>query len=71
MHVLEGHLLVAGADDAMAALREYRLHATDINDMLRLEHPTKTKEEVYAATEELGRRRDLFFHALSKAFQSI
>jgi len=36
--------------------------------MLRLEHPTKTKKEVQAATEELGRRRDAFFPALSEAF---
>jgi hypothetical protein len=39
--------------------------------MLRLEHPTKTKKEVQAATEELGRRRDAFFHALSEAFKAI
>lgn len=71
MHVLEGQLLVAGAEDATAALRQYRLHATDINDMLRLVHPTKTKEEVHAATEELCRKRDSFFHALSKAFKNI
>ncbi|MEY2496212.1 MAG: hypothetical protein QOJ45_2704 [Verrucomicrobiota bacterium] len=71
MHILEGQLLVAGAEDATAALRQYRLHATDINDMLRLEHPTKTHAEVNAATEELCRRRDLFFHALSKPFKSI
>ena len=35
--------------------------------MLRLEHPTKTKKEVQAATEELGRKREAFFHALSEA----
>jgi hypothetical protein len=71
MHVLEGQLLVAGALEATDALRRYRLHATDVNDMLRLEHPTKTKEQVQAATDELCRRRDDFFHALSKAFQTI
>jgi hypothetical protein len=71
MHVLEGQLLVAGALEATDALRRYRLHATDVNDMLRLEHPTKTKEEVHAATEELCRRRDDFFYALSKAFKAI
>lgn len=71
MHVLEGQLLVVGAADATAALRQYRLHATDINDMLRLQHPTKTKKEVYGATEELGRRRDVFFDELSKSFKRI
>ena len=71
MHGLEGQLLVAGAKDATDLMRQYRLHATDINDMLRLEEPNKTKEEVQAATEELGRRRDAFFHALSKAFKAI
>lgn len=71
MHVLEGQLLVAGAEDATNSMRHYRLHATDINDMLQLEHPTKTKEEVHAATEELCRQRDAFYHTLSKAFKSI
>jgi hypothetical protein len=71
MHVLEGQLLVAGAEDAINSMRQYRLHATDINDMLKLEEPTRTKEEVQAATEELGRRRDAFFHALSKAFKAM
>ena len=71
MHVLEGQLLVAGAENAMNSMRQYRLHATDINDMLRLEEPTKTKEEVQVATSELARRRDAFFQALSKAFKAI
>lgn len=71
MHVLEGQLLVAGAEDATNAMRQYRLHATDINDMLKLEEPTKTREEVQAATEELGRRRDTFFHSLSRTFKTI
>lgn len=71
MHILEGQLLVAGLEAATASLRRYRLHATDINDMLRLERPTKTRAEVNEATEELGRRRDLFFNALSQAFKSI
>jgi len=71
MHVLEGQLLVAGAEDATQAMRYYRLHATDINDMLKLENPTKTKAEVDTATEELGRRRDAFYHTLSKAFRKI
>lgn len=71
MHVLEGQLLVAGAEEATNAMRRYRLHATDINDMLQLEHPTKTKGEVHAATEELGQRRDAFYHTLSKAFRAI
>jgi hypothetical protein len=71
MHILEGQLLVAGLESATASLRGYRVHAADINDMLRLEQPTKTRAEVKEATEELGRRRDVFFNALSKAFQSI
>jgi len=71
MHVLEGQLLVAGAEDATNSVRQYRLHATDINDMLKLEGPTKTREEVQAATEELCRRRDAFFYALSQAFKAI
>jgi hypothetical protein len=71
MHVLEGQLLVGGALEATDAMRRYRLHATDVNDMLRLEHPTKTKDEVHAATEELCRKRDAFFYALSKAFKTI
>lgn len=71
MHILEGQLLVTGADDATQAMRHYRLHATDVNDMLRLENPTMTKEEVQAATQELCGRRDTFYQTLSKAFRAI
>jgi hypothetical protein len=71
MHILEADLLLVGTEKATALLTNYRLQATEVNDMLRLEKPTKSKEEVQAITQELFNRRERFYHALSNAFKRI
>ena len=69
IHALEADLLLLGGKDPVDCLRTYRLQATDVNDMVCLQQPTKSKSEVQAITQELFDRREKFYHALSGAFK--
>ncbi len=70
MHIIEGRLLVSGATKAVAALQQYRLQATEVNDMLRLLHPKLTRNDVSGVTEDLFRRKDRFYKELAMALKS-
>ena len=69
MHIIEGRLRVAGADKAVRALQQYRLQATEVNCMLRLQQPKMTKRDVEAIANELFRRKDRFYEELATALQ--
>ena len=69
MHLIEGRLRVAGANKAVTALQQYRLQATDVNDMLSLLRPKLTQMEVRAVADELFRRKDRFYEELAEALQ--
>ena len=69
MHIIEGRLRVAGADKAVRALQQYRLQATEVNCMLRLQQPKITKRDVEAIANELFRRKDRFYEELATALQ--
>jgi hypothetical protein len=71
MHILEGKLLIAGANEATRALQQYRLQATEVNDMIKLQLPAIKKNEVEAITTELFRRKDGFYKELAEAFKTI
>lgn len=71
LHVLEGKLFVVGAADAVRSLQEYRLEATNVNNMLKLNKPTMNKSDVEAVTEELFTKKDRFYAELAKAFRAI
>src|ERR1035437_8782546 len=66
IHVLEGKLQVAGASEATQALQQYRLQATEVNDMIKLSQPTMNSHDIESVTSELFRRKDLFYGALAK-----
>jgi hypothetical protein len=71
MHVLEGQLLVAGVPKGTEALRHYRSCATDVNDMLQLEQPTHSKEQIREVLERLATLRDAFFTELAASFRGV
>lgn len=71
IHVLEGKLQVVGASAATNALQQYRLQATEVNDMIKLIQPTMDKSGVESITNELFRRKDLFYQELARAFKKI
>lgn len=71
MHIIEGRLHVAGARKAVGALQQYRLQATEVNCMLRLQQPTMTKRDVESVADELFRRKDRFYEELSRALQHV
>jgi hypothetical protein len=71
MHILEGKLLVAGANEATQILQQYRLHATEVNGMIKLQLPAMKKSEVEAITNELFGRKDRFYKELAEAFKTI
>ena len=69
IHIIEGRLRVAGAEKAVTALQQYRLQATEVNCMLRLQHPKVTKHDVEAMANELFRRKDRFYEELAIALK--
>ena len=69
MHVLEGQLIVAGAEEATAALRQYRSHAADVNGMIQLNRPTHTKDQIDAAIKRFAQLRDDFYRAMAKPYK--
>ena len=69
MHMLEGRLRVAGAEQAVLSMQQYRLQATEVNDMLQLFHPKLRKNDVQAVTDELFRRKDTLYQAMAEAFK--
>ncbi len=69
MHILEGRLNVAGIEPAARLMQQYRLQATEVNDMLRLQQPTMLKSQVNEVTEELFRRKDLLYEELANALR--
>ena len=69
--MLEGDLLLVGSADASSALEEYQDQAGEVNSILCLHPPTKTKEEVMAVGQELSRRRNVFYAKLAGAFKNI
>ncbi len=71
MHVLEGKLLVAGATEATTSLRKYRLHSVEVNDMINLQRPKHTKEQIMGILEQLCQNRDHFYAELAKAFKTV
>jgi hypothetical protein len=71
MHIIEGRLRVAGAGKAVTALQQYRLQATEVNCMLRLQQPKMKRQDVEAAAEELFRRKDRFYEELANALKSV
>lgn len=71
MHVLEGQLLVADIPEGTDALRRYRACATDVNDILQLEHPTHSREQIAEVLQRLAALRDEFFSALAAAFRGM
>jgi len=71
MHILEGKLLVAGANEATRVLQQYRLQATEVNDMIKLQLPAIKKNEVETITNKLFRRKDTFYKELAEAFKTI
>jgi hypothetical protein len=71
IHLLEGKLSVAGADKVTLALQQYRLQGVEVNDMIKLVQPTKTKSDVELITNELFKRKDKFYVELAEAFKKI
>ena len=69
MHIIEGRLHVAGASKAVGALQQYRLQATEVNCMLRLQQPTMSKSDVEAIANELFRRKDRFYEELANTIK--
>ena len=69
MHILEGRLSVAGAEQAVQSMQQYRLQATEVNNMLQLQRPKKRKNDV-TVTEELFRRKDRLYVELAKALKA-
>lgn len=69
LHVQEGRLLLAGIKDGTNILREYRLLATDVNDMIKLDDPVLSEESVSQKSEELCAKKDQFYKVLSKVYR--
>jgi hypothetical protein len=69
MHLLEGRLQIAGAGRAVAAMQQYRLQATEVNDMLRLHTPKSTKAQIKEITDELFQRKDRLYTEIAVALQ--
>ena len=70
VHILEGRLAVVGASGAVRLMQQYRLQATEVNDILRLQLPCKKKAEVEAVANELFTRKDRLYEELARAFRS-
>jgi hypothetical protein len=66
IHVLEGRLAVGDADGALRAMQQYRLQATAVSDMLCLQLPCKTKNEVESIASELFRNKDQLYEELAR-----
>ena len=71
LHLLEGRLLLAGISEGTDCLREYRLLATDVNNIIRLDEPEATRAEVLRKTGELCSKKDQFYSTLSEAYKSM
>ena len=50
-------------------MQQYRLQATEVNNMLQLQRPKKRKNDV-TVTEELFRRKDRLYVELAKALKA-
>ena len=70
MHVLEGRLRVAGAERAVLSMQQYRLQATEVNDMIRLQQPKLNKIGVEVITDELLCRKDRLYKELAEALKA-
>jgi hypothetical protein len=70
MHILEGRLRVAGAEQAVQSMQQYKLQATEVNDMLQLQRPKLRKSDVRAVADELFRRKDRLYQELAKALKA-
>jgi hypothetical protein len=69
MHLLEGRLRVIGAERTMRLMQQYRLQATEVNDMLYLQLPAMRTEQVKAVADELFRKKDLLYDEWAKALK--
>ncbi len=70
MHVLEGRLRVAGAERAVLSMQQYRLQATEVNDMIQLQQPKLKKIGVEAITDELFCRKDRLYKELAETLKA-
>ena len=69
LHLLEGRLALAGADKAVRSMQQYRLQATEVNNMLSMQLPCLEKNGVDAVANELFRRKDRLYAELAKALR--
>jgi hypothetical protein len=69
MHLLEGRLTVVGAERATRLMQQYRLQATEVNDMIHLQLPAMRREQVKAVTDKLFRRKDRLYEELARALR--
>ena len=71
LHILEGKLVLVNIQKCTNCLREYRLLVTDVNNMLNLEKPKITKEELGKKIDEICLKKDSFYQIIGESYRNI